>query len=77
MNLDTEYIPKREFIYPEGAEKQRGRFELAFGQIGASCMVGATIGGLGGFYNGLKLTKLEGQTGNLRRTQYVSYHSTW
>lgn len=73
LNLDTDYIPKPEFIFPEGAAKQRGRFELAFGQIGASCMIGASIGGLGGFYNGLKQTTLEGQTGTLRRTQLINH----
>lgn len=73
LNVDTEFIPKPEFIFPEGAAKQRGRFELAFGQIGASCMTGATIGGLGGLYNGLKQTTLEGQTGKLRRTQLINH----
>lgn len=53
----------------DGSSKQRGRFELAFGQIGGSCMVGAAIGGGVGFYNGLKATTLAGQTGKLRRTQ--------
>lgn len=43
--------------------------ELAFGQIGGSCMIGAGIGGAVGFYNGLRATTLAGQTGNLRRTQ--------
>lgn len=73
LNFDTEYIPKPEFIFPEGAGKQRDRFELAFGQIGSSCMFGATIGGMGGLYNGLKQTTLEGQTGKLRRTQLINH----
>ena len=58
-----------EYIFLDGNNKQRGRFELAFGQIGASVMTGASIGGATGFYNGLKATTLEGQTGKLRRTQ--------
>lgn len=53
----------------DGHNKQRGRFELAFGQIGGSCMIGAGIGGVTGFYNGLKATTLAGQAGKLRRTQ--------
>lgn len=72
LNFDPAYLPEAtqpEFIFPEGASKQRGRFELAFSQIGASCMVGAGIGGASGFYNGLRMTVLEGQTGKLRRTQ--------
>lgn len=35
--LKSIYQP--EFIFPEGASKQRGRFELAFSQIGSSVMV--------------------------------------
>lgn len=42
-----------EFIYPEGAAKpSRGRFELAFGQIGCSVGVGAGIGGAVGTFKG-------------------------
>lgn len=59
-----------EFIFPEGASKQRGRFELAFSQIGSSVMVGAAIGGTVGLYNGVRLTTLAKETGKLRRTQY-------
>lgn len=71
LNYDPGYIPQAqpEFIFLEGASKQRGRFELAFGQIGGSCMVGGTLGGASGFYNGLRATTLAGQTGKLRRTQ--------
>lgn len=36
-----------EFIFPEGASKQRGRFELAFSQIGSSVMVSAETTDLG------------------------------
>lgn len=57
----------------EGAGKQRGRFELAFGQIGASAMAGAAVGGINGLYNGLKLTTLAGETGKLRRTQLINH----
>lgn len=62
-----------EFIFPEGASKQRGRFELAFSQIGSSVMIGASIGGLAGFYNGIKATNLANQTGKLRRTQMLNH----
>lgn len=62
-----------EFIFPEGASKQRGRFELAFSQIGSSVMIGAGIGGVAGFYNGLKATTLAQQTGKLRRTQLLNH----
>lgn len=58
-----------EFIFPEGANKQRGRFELAFSQIGSSVMIGAGIGGLAGFYNGIRSPLVMQQTGKLRTTQ--------
>lgn len=46
LNYDPRYMQKAqpEFIFPEGASKQRGRFELAFSQIGSSVMIGAGIG---------------------------------
>lgn len=71
LNYDPRFLQQAqpEFIFPEGATKQRGRFELAFSQIGSSVMVGAGIGGLAGFYNGLRTTKALQQTGKLWRTQ--------
>lgn len=73
LNFDPSYLPvsQPEFIFPEGALKQRGRFELAFSQIGAACITGAGIGGTSGLYRGIKATSLTGETGKLRRTQYV------
>lgn len=70
LNFDPVYLPpsQPEFIFPEG-KKQRGRFEYALGHIGGSSIVGAAIGGVGGLYNGLKVTTLTGQTGRLRVTQ--------
>lgn len=73
LNFDPDYVAKPEYILPEGASKQRGRFELAFGQIGASVMVGAAVGGTTGIFNGLKQTTLAGQTGKLRRTQMLNH----
>jgi len=74
LNYDSVYVPAQpEYIFLDGSNKQRGRFELAFGQIGASCMVGAAFGGGTGFYNGLKATTLAGQTGALRRTQMINH----
>ncbi|XP_067009162.1 mitochondrial import inner membrane translocase subunit Tim23 isoform X3 [Anabrus simplex] len=75
LNFNPVYLPQSqpEFIFPEGAARQRGRFELAFSQIGASCMLGAGVGGIGGFYNGLRNTTLAGHTGKLRRTQLLNY----
>lgn len=73
LNYDPRIIQQAqpEFIFPEGASKQRGRFELAFSQIGSSVMIGAAIGGTVGLYNGIRAVQLANQTGKLRRTQYV------
>ncbi|CRL00739.1 CLUMA_CG013995, isoform A [Clunio marinus] len=75
LNYDPRYFQKAqpEFIFPEGASKQRGRFELAFSQIGSSVMIGAGIGGMAGFYNGVKATNLAKQSGKLRRTQLLNH----
>lgn len=75
LNYDPRYlnISQPEFIFPEGAAKQRGRFELAFAQIGASAMAGASIGGAAGLYNGMRATALANQTGKLRRTQLLNH----
>lgn len=71
LNYDSRFLRQAqpEFIFPEGANKQRGRFELAFSQIGTSVMIGGGIGGLAGIYNGFKVTNALNQTGKLRRTQ--------
>ncbi|XP_053957359.1 mitochondrial import inner membrane translocase subunit Tim23 isoform X2 [Anastrepha obliqua] len=75
LNYDPRFLQQAqpEFIFPEGANKQRGRFELAFSQIGSSVMIGAGIGGLAGFYNGLQTSSALKQTGNLRRTQLLNH----
>ncbi|XP_078037951.1 translocase of inner mitochondrial membrane 23 isoform X2 [Augochlora pura] len=75
LNFDPAYVSpsQPEYIFPEGAVKQRGRFELAFSQIGAACIIGAGIGGATGLYKGIKATSLAGQTGKLRRTQLINY----
>jgi len=69
LNLD----PESQFIMPEGASQHRGRFEMAFSQIGGSVCVGAGIGGMNGLYNGLKETKAAELTGAIRRTQMLNY----
>uniref|UniRef100_A0A6B2EER6 Putative mitochondrial import inner membrane translocase subunit tim23 n=1 Tax=Phlebotomus kandelakii TaxID=1109342 RepID=A0A6B2EER6_9DIPT len=75
LNYDPRFLQSAqpEFIFPEGASKQRGRFELAFSQIGSSVMAGASIGGVAGLYNGIKATSLANQTGKLRRTQLLNH----
>jgi len=75
LNYDPRFVnlSQPEFIFPEGAAKQRGRFELAFVQIGTSAMIGAGIGGAAGFYNGIRATAIAGQTGQIRRTQLINH----
>lgn len=74
LNFDPRYLQTQpEFIFPEGASKQRGRFELAFSQIGSSVIIGAGIGGMAGLYNGVRATALANQTGKLRRTQLLNH----
>ncbi|CAG0889536.1 unnamed protein product [Darwinula stevensoni] len=71
LNVDPTYIGRGqpEFIFPEGASHRRGRFELAFSQIGGSVMVGASLGGVNGLYKGFRDTSLAGHQGSVRRTQ--------
>ena len=78
LNFDPSYLQtsQPEFIFPEGASRQRGRFELAFSTIGGSCMIGGGIGGVTGLVQGMKDTALAGHTGKLRRTQYLFPHMT-
>ncbi|XP_017062229.1 mitochondrial import inner membrane translocase subunit Tim23 isoform X2 [Drosophila ficusphila] len=73
LNYDSRFLQQPEFIFPEGANKQRGRFELAFSQIGTSVMIGGGIGGMAGVYNGFKVTNMLNQSGKLRRTQLINH----
>ncbi|XP_073209415.1 mitochondrial import inner membrane translocase subunit Tim23B isoform X2 [Lepidochelys kempii] len=58
LNVDPRYLIQDtdEFILPTGANKTRGRFELAFFTIGGCCMTGAAFGALNGLRLGLKET---------------------
>ncbi|XP_059496251.1 mitochondrial import inner membrane translocase subunit Tim23 isoform X1 [Stegostoma tigrinum] len=59
LNLDPRYLIQdtEEFILPTGANKTRGRFELAFFTIGGCCMTGAAVGAINGLRLGLKETR--------------------
>lgn len=55
LNFDASLLTPSgdEYIYPDGVQRhRRGRFELAFSQIGGSVMTGAAIGGSVGSYRG-------------------------
>ncbi|XP_050702939.1 mitochondrial import inner membrane translocase subunit Tim23-like [Eriocheir sinensis] len=75
LNFDPSYLQtsQPEFIALEGQPQKRGRFELAFSQIGGSCLIGAGLGGGQGLYRGLMETAAAGHTGKIRRTQLLNY----
>lgn len=76
LNFDPSYLSidaEPQFIMPEGASQRRGRFELAFSQIGGSVCIGAGIGGVNGLYNGLRETKADQLVGPVRRTQILNF----
>ncbi|ESO13236.1 hypothetical protein HELRODRAFT_63427 [Helobdella robusta] len=76
LNIDPNYLAidsEPQFIMPDGANQHRGRFELAFSQIGGSVCVGAAVGGTMGLYTGLKETKVAQITGPVRRTQLLNF----
>lgn len=75
LNFDPAYISPGEsqFIFPEGASQKRGRFELAFSQIGGSVFLGGTVGGMNGLYSGLRETRAAQLTGPVRRTQMLNF----
>ncbi|XP_045426634.1 mitochondrial import inner membrane translocase subunit Tim23 isoform X3 [Pipistrellus kuhlii] len=59
LSVDPRYLVQDtdEFILPTGANKTRGRFELAFFTIGGCCMTGAAFGAMNGLRLGLKETQ--------------------
>ncbi|CAL8260190.1 mitochondrial import inner membrane translocase subunit Tim23 [Gadus morhua] len=59
LNVDPRYLVQDtdEFILPTGANKTRGRFELAFFTIGGCCITGAAFGTINGVRMGLKETR--------------------
>lgn len=62
-----------QYIFPEGATGRRGRFELAFSQIGCSVMAGGLVGGLRGTYTGRRECRAAQLTGPVWRTQMLNY----
>lgn len=74
LSVDPSYLQNQpEFITLEGAQQRRGRFELAFSQIGGLVMVGAGAGVGHGLYKGLQETASAGLVGKIRRTQLINY----
>ncbi|KAG8185713.1 hypothetical protein JTE90_000702 [Oedothorax gibbosus] len=77
LNVDPAYLNQDgpQWIFPEGASRQRGRFELAFGQIGGAVMAGAFLGGVQGFYGGYKQMAFTDQKASIKRTQLLNHIS--
>jgi len=77
LNFDPSLInPTNQdsFIFPEGiGSRQRGRFELAFSQIGGSVLTGGAVGGTVGLFKGVAETRQADYRGALRRTQILNY----
>ncbi|XP_077999377.1 mitochondrial import inner membrane translocase subunit Tim23-like [Glandiceps talaboti] len=71
LNIDPRFINQgSEFILPEGQKQKRGRFELAFSQIGGSVMLGALYGGLNGIRVGRTATA--DLSGKVRMSQMLN-----
>lgn len=65
-----------QWIFPDGAinRSSRGRFELAFSQIGGSVMTGGALGGLVGINSGLKEARASpSMSWPVRRSQMLNY----
>lgn len=65
-----------QWIFPDGSinKPTRGRFEMAFSQIGGSVMTGGALGGLMGGINGLRSTRsLENASTAIIRSQLLNY----
>jgi len=78
LNFDPSYLGQAtaadsQFIFPEGASRQRGRLELSFSQIGGAVFVGGAIGGANGLYSGLKDVQARQLIGANRRTQLLNF----
>ncbi|RWS24833.1 mitochondrial import inner membrane translocase subunit Tim23-like protein [Leptotrombidium deliense] len=81
-NLITPGYNSSEYIFPDGGANRhsRGRFELAFSQIGVSVMAGAALGGVRGCISGYKNTlpslvaaNVEQISWSVRRSQILNY----
>ncbi|XP_054166778.1 mitochondrial import inner membrane translocase subunit Tim23-like [Oppia nitens] len=65
---------KSEFIFPDGGQRaNRGRFELAFSQIGSSVMTGAGIGGAMGAVRGVQSVSQLQESIAVRRSQLLTF----
>ncbi|XP_033644231.1 mitochondrial import inner membrane translocase subunit Tim23-like [Asterias rubens] len=72
LNVDPYYLNQGgpQFIVPTGQARARGRFELAFSQIGSSVMAGAVYGAL----NGVRISTKETRelSGKVRVSQMLN-----
>jgi len=71
LSVDPFFDEPDEYITLGQNAPQRGRFELAFNQIGGLISMGCIAGASSGFYNGYK--KTANLKGPIRRTQMINY----
>ncbi|XP_036354623.1 mitochondrial import inner membrane translocase subunit Tim23-like [Octopus sinensis] len=72
LNVNPRYLNyEPEFIFPQGAKRQRGRLEMSFSQIGGSVMVGGAFGGAKGLISGLN--EVKGERGKVMRVTIVNH----
>jgi len=72
LNIDTSYLQSSpEYLFDQ--ETKRGKMEKSFSAIGSAVCIGAGIGGVHGFYDGVRQTALADLSGKLRRTQIMNY----
>lgn len=76
MNFDPSYLQtggESQFIYPEGANKNRGRFEKSFSQIGGAIIAGGALGGLFGLKTAFNDKTLKNQAFRIQKTMILNY----
>lgn len=74
LNVDRSVLDDGpQYIFPEGAKRQRGRFEVAFSQIGGCVMIGGLLGASVGSVYALIESRRQGLAGVARRTQLINY----
>jgi hypothetical protein len=75
LSIDPKVFRSSEpqYILPEGAAPRRGRFELAFSQIGAGVLAGGGFGSTIGLYKGITDSNMKFLTPAVYRTQMLNY----
>ncbi|XP_052781809.1 mitochondrial import inner membrane translocase subunit Tim23-like [Mya arenaria] len=62
-----------QYILPEGQAHKRGRFEMAFTQIGGGCLSGGILGGTLGMRSGMQYVSGKELPKSVRNTQILNH----